>query len=152
MSDLRPCAVRLSIAAVLLLVSLPAAKAGVVLITQDEARLPPPQQLASSRGITRGPRIELSAADEGRLHSPFRFTLRFHAFGGSSIDPNSVAITYLRSSEIDLTPRVRPFVRQTGIDIPDAEAPPGEHVIRVNIRDSEGRQATANFTLAVAPQ
>jgi hypothetical protein len=62
--------------------------------------------------------------------SPVHFALDFRAFGGSSIDPNAVAITYLRRSEIDLALRVRPYVRQTGIDLPDAEAPPGEHAIR----------------------
>jgi hypothetical protein len=146
----RSLAASLSLAIGVLLSS-SAAKAGVVLITAEEAQLAPPQLVASSRGITRAPRIELSAEDEAPLHSPFHLRLQFHAFGGSSIDPNSVTITYLRRSNVDLTPRVRPFIRQTGIDIPDAEAPPGAHMIRVYVTDSDGRQATANFTLNVAP-
>jgi hypothetical protein len=129
----------------------PKAAAGVVLITAEEAKLPAPTQFASSRAITRGPRIEASDLDEAKLHSPLHFRLKFRAFGGSSIDLDSLSVTYLRGSNVDLTQRVKPFARQTGIDIPDAEVPPGEHAIRVDLKDSEGRAATVNFLLAVTP-
>jgi hypothetical protein len=129
------------------------AGAGVILITPEEAKLPASKQmqLASSRAITRGPRIEVSNLDDGKLHSPLHFKLRFVAFGGSSVDINTLTVTYLRGQNIDLTERIRPFVRSTGIDIPDAEVPPGEHAIRVDLKDSDGRSATANFVLAVSP-
>ena len=108
-------------------------------------------QLASSRAITRGPRIEVSSLDDGKLHSPLHFRLKFLAFGGSAIDMNTLTVTYLRGPNIDLTERIKPFVRPTGIDIPDAEVPPGEHAIRVDLKDSDGRSATTNFVLAVSP-
>jgi hypothetical protein len=127
------------------------AAAGVVLITAAEAQLPVPKQIVSSRGITRGPRIEVSDVDNGNLHSPLHFKLRFLAFGGSTIDLSTLAVTYLRVPNIDLTPRVRPFARPAGIDIPDAEVPPGEHAIRVELKDNEGRVAATNFFLTVAP-
>jgi hypothetical protein len=127
------------------------AAAGVVLITAAEAQLPVPKQIVSSRGITRGPRIEVSDVDNGNLHSPLHFKLRFLAFGGSTIDLSTLAVTYLRVPNIDLTPRVRPFARPAGIDIPDAEVPPGEHAIRVELKDTEGRVAATNFFLTVAP-
>ena len=130
---------------------MPKATAGVILITPEEAKLPAPTQLASTRAITRGPRIEVSDLDDGKLHSPLHFNLKFRAFGGSSIDLDSLSVTYLRGSNVDLTQRVRPYARPTGIDIPDAEVPPGEHAIRVDLKDSEGRAATVNFVLAVTP-
>lgn len=129
----------------------PKASAGVILITPEEARLPASKQVASSRAITRGPRIEVSDLDDGKLHSPLHLKLKFLAFGGSSIDMNTLTVTYLRGSNIDLTQRIKPFVRPTGIDIPDAEVPPGEHAIRVDLKDSDGRPATVSFLLAVAP-
>jgi hypothetical protein len=129
----------------------PRAAAGVILITPEEAKLPAPKQIASSRAITRGPRIEAPALQDGTLHSPLRFKLIFRAFGGSTIDLGSLAVTYLRGSNIDLTQRIKPFVHPTGIDIPEAEVPPGEHAIRVELRDSEGRSAITNVFLAVAP-
>ncbi len=144
-------AIWLGLVAAIAVADMPKAIAGVVLITPEEANLPAPKQLASSRAITRGPRIEVSDLDDGKLHSPLHFKLRFRAFGGSSIDLDSLAVTYLRGSNIDLTPRVKAFVRPTGIDIPDAVVPPGEHAIRVDLKDSEGRAVTVNFLLAVAP-
>jgi hypothetical protein len=127
------------------------ANAGVILITPDEARLPAARDVASSRAITRGPRIEVSGLEDGKLHSPLHFKLKFRAFGGSTTDLDTLAVTYLRGSYVDLTPRIRPFVQPTGIDIPDAEVPPGEHAIRIELKDSEGRTATTSFLLAVTP-
>jgi hypothetical protein len=129
----------------------PKAAAGVVLITVEEAKLPVPKEIVSSRAITRGPRIQVSGIDDGKLHSPLHFTVRFLAFGGSTIDLSSLVVTYLRGPNIDLTQRIRAFVQPAGIDIPDAEVPPGEHTIRVELKDSEGRRAMTNFVLAVAP-
>jgi hypothetical protein len=129
------------------------ADANVILITADEAKLPAARQtqVASSRAITRGPRIEIAEVDDRKLHSPFHFRLKFLAFGGSAIDVNSLTVIYLRGPNIDLTERMRAFIRPTGIDIPDAEVPPGEHAIRVDLKDSDGRSATANFVLTVSP-
>jgi hypothetical protein len=140
-----------ALVAAITIAEVPRAVAGVILITAEEASLPAPTKMASSRAITRGPRIEVSDLDDGKLHSPFHFKLRFRAFGGSTIDLGSLAVVYLRGSNIDLTPRVRPFAQPTGIDIPDAEVPVGEHAIRVELKDSEGRPASVNFVLAVAP-
>ena len=133
------------------LASVSTATAGVILITSEEAKLPAPKQIADSRAITRGPRIEISDIDDGKLHSPLQFKLKFHAYGGSSIDVDSVTLTYLRGPNVDLTQRVKPYVHSTGIDIPDAEVPPGEHAIRIDVKDSDGRLATTNFFLAVTP-
>jgi hypothetical protein len=141
----------LGLFAVLMLATPLKATAGVILITPEEAKLPAPKQIASSRAITRGPRIEVLDIDDGKLHSPLHFKLRFLAFGGSAIDMNAVTVTYLRGPNVDLTERIKPFVRPTGIDIPDAEVPPGEHAIRVDLKDTDGRSATANFVLTVSP-
>lgn len=122
----------------------------VVLITAEEAGLAPSQQVASARGILRAPRIEV-LEEPGPLHSPVHFKLTFRAFGGVSIDPGSVSVTYLKSADIDLTPRVRPFVSAAGIDIPQAEVPPGNHLIRVTVKDLDGHQGVTEFTLSVKP-
>jgi len=151
MQILRRASIWLGLLAAIAIADMPKAAAGVILITPEEAKLPAPTQLASTRAITRGPRIEVSDLDDGKLHSPLHFSLIFRAFGGSSIDLDSLSVTYLRGSNIDLTQRVKPFARPNGIDIPDAEVPPGEHAIRVDLKDSEGRAVTINFLLAVAP-
>ncbi len=151
MSTLKSTSIWFGLLAALTIAGGQSASAGVILITPEEALLPPPPFVVSSRAITRGPRIEVSDIDDGKLQSPLHLKLQFRSFGGSVIDVDSVAVTYLRGANIDLTQRVKPFVRSTGIDIPDAEVPPGEHAIRVELRDSAGRTATTSFLLAVAP-
>src|ERR1700693_2559779 len=87
------------------------AVAAHVLITADEAKLPPPKGAvaADRRGLTRGPKVEFVAGAEP-VHSPMHLQLKFDAFGGAKIDPDSVKVTYLRTPNVDLTPRVKSFV------------------------------------------
>jgi len=79
------------------------------------------------------------------------FQLKFVSFGGAKIDTDSVKVTYLRTPNIDLTPRLKSFVQPTGIDIPDVELPVGDHMVRVDIKDSDGRVGSTSFVLKVAP-
>lgn len=128
----------------------PVQAANLVLITADEANLPPPKgaMAMSARGVTRGPKVEL-VPHAGVIRSPVRIQLKFQTFGGSKVDLDTVQATYLRTPNVDLTPRIKPFVNATGIDVPAAELPPGDHMLRVDIKDSDGRTATANFVLNV---
>ena len=126
------------------------AHAGTVLITKQEASLPPARVIGGSRGITRGPRIELIEQAEP-AHSPLHFQIRFQSFGGAGINTGSLRIVYLKTPEIDITPRVARYTQPIGIDIPDAEVPPGEHYIRVEVADSDGRTRSSIFVLKVAP-
>jgi hypothetical protein len=128
------------------------ALAAHVLITQDEANLPPPKGAVAvdRRGVTRGPKIVL-VSDTEPLHSPTHLQLKFESFGGAKIDEGSVKVTYLKTPNVDLTPRIKPFVQITGIDVPDAELPVGDHMVRVDVKDSDGRSGSASFVLQVAP-
>ena len=122
------------------------------LITDDEAKLPPPKGAisATTRGILRGPKVEVISPNEA-AHSPLRLQLKFETFGGARIDIESVKVLYLRTPNVDLTPRVRPFIQADGIDMPDAELPPGEYMVRVDVKDSDGRPGSASFILKVTP-
>lgn len=128
------------------------AYANHLLITEDEAKLPPPKGAVATdrRGITRGPKIEF-VGDNGQTHSPVHLQLKFESFGGAKIDLDSLKVTYLRTPNVDLTARVKSFVGAGGLDIPDAELPPGDHMIRVDIKDSDGRIGSMSFVLKVAP-
>ena len=120
------------------------------LITEQEAKLPPPKGAiaADRRGILRGPKVEfLSPGDT--THSPLHLQLKFQAFGGAKIDPESVKMTFLRTPNVDLTPRIKPFVQPSGLDIPDTEVPPGEYMVRVDVKDSDGRPGSISFILKV---
>jgi hypothetical protein len=133
-----------------LLAGMPQAFAGTVLITEQEASLPAERVVLGPRGITRGPRIDLVQPDE-TASSPMRFQLKFQSFGGARINTDSLRVTYLKTPEIDITPRVRPFAHAAGIDIPDAEIPAGEHYIRAEVTDTEGRVRSSVFVLKIAP-
>ena len=126
-------------------------KAGTVLISADEAKLPPPKGAVAvaSRGITRGPKVAYVGSDAAQ--SPMRLQLKFESFGGAKIDTESLKVTYMKNPAVDLTPRLKPFVQPTGIDMPGAELPPGDHLIRVDVKDSDGRAASTSFTLKITP-
>jgi hypothetical protein len=126
--------------------------AAQVLITDEEAKLPPPKAAIATdrRGITRGPKIDFVAVSDP-LHSPMHLQMKFESFGGAKIDPDSVKITYLRTPNVDLTTRMKSFVQASGIDMPDAELPVGDHMLRVDVKDSEGRVGSTSFVLKVAP-
>jgi hypothetical protein len=128
----------------------PATAANVVLITAEEAKLPPPKGAipVAARGVTRGPKVEL-VSQNAVIRSPAPLQLKFQTFGGAKVDLDAVQATYLRTPNVDLTPRIKPFVTATGINVPAAELPPGEHVVRIDIKDSDGRAATASFMLKV---
>jgi hypothetical protein len=122
-----------------------------VLISEEEAKLPPPKGAVAidRRGVTRGPKIIVLSTEPAQ--SPMHFQLKFEAFGGAKIDADSVKVLYLRTPNVDLTERVKPFVQASGIDFPDAELPVGDYMLRVDLKDSDGRQGSTSFVLQVAP-
>ena len=122
------------------------------LISIEEAELPPQKGAVpnSGRGVTRGPKI-LVPDQETEQPSPMHFQVKFQTFGGSIIDLGALKVTYLKSPVVDLTPRVRPFAQASGIDMADAQVPPGDHLLRVDIKDSAGRMASRSFRLRIAP-
>jgi hypothetical protein len=122
------------------------------LITEEEAKLPPPKGAiaADRRGILRGPKVEVVSPVDAS-HSPLRLQLKFESFGGATINTDSVKVMYLRTPNVDLTPRVKPFIQANGIDMPDTELPPGEYMVRVDVKDSDGRPGSVSFILKVSP-
>lgn len=127
------------------------ALAAQVLITPEEAALPPPKGaiVTDRRGITRGPKVDVVTT--GQLKSPTRLQLKFEPYGGAKIDPDSVKVTYMRTPNVDLTARIKSFVQPGGIDMPEVELPAGEHMVRVDIKDTDGRAGTTSFVLKVVP-
>jgi hypothetical protein len=145
------CASGLIVAAGLMLSSSVHAYANNVLITEDEAKLPPTKEASDkTRGITRGPRIEY-LGDGNSARAPIHFRVKFQSFGGAKIDTESLKVTYVKNPTVDLTARLKPFTQPTGIDMPNASLPAGDHVLRVDLKDSDGRHATTSFTLKIVP-
>lgn len=123
------------------------AQSGVTLISDEEAKLPPPKIVPhDTRGITRGPKIEV-VTPAGEFKSPGPIKLSFQTYGGVNIDVNSVRVAYLRASDVDVTERLNPFVSGSGINLPAATVPAGKHVLRFEIKDVNGRAASKIVTL-----
>jgi hypothetical protein len=131
----------------LLLVASSAFAQTLQLITADEARQPAAASKPASRAITRGPGVKLASPEN--VSGPFALKVAFEPRGESKIDAASVKVEYLKGTGIDLTDRVKGGIKPSGIEIPAAAAPAGEHPIRVSVRDSEGRLGTAEFKLTV---
>ena len=122
-----------------------------MLISSQEAALPSATAAGITfRSVTRGPKIQLvSPADASVVHSPVALHLKFESYGGATIDPASVKVTYMKKPAVDLTSRVRTYIRPDGVDMETAEIPPGEHVIKVDVTDSQGRAGSNTFMLKV---
>ena len=140
-----------STASLVTVIALPAAAHATTLITTEEAALPAMKGAVanSNRGITRGPKITVT--EESAATSPIRFHVKFQPLGGSTIDLDGVKVIYLKQPNVDLTPRVKPFMQPTGIDMPDAQLPAGNHLVRIDVKDSDGRVSTTSFVLKIAP-
>ena len=82
-------------------------------------------------------------------HVPFDFKVKLEAHGGASVTPDKVRVTYLKMPGIDLTERIRPFITAEGIVMAGAEAPAGEHQLRIDVEDSDGRTSQSIITLWV---
>ena len=124
------------------------AQAGVWVITTAEAAMPPSQASRAGRSITRGPAIrQVSPAGPVASNQPFALRIDFAARGGEKINPASAQVRVLRGGTVDVTQRLAPFIRPTGIDVPNAMVPPGTYVIEVAVSDAGGRQSVANIEI-----
>lgn len=125
---------------------------GQILIKPEEARLPNATDSIVERGLTRGPGIEQVSPDPSGITvaGPVPLKVRFIPRNEVPIDPRTVRITYLKMRPIDLTERVRMYLGAAGIDMGQAVVPPGVHVLRVEVRDVQGRTGTAMVKIVVA--
>ncbi len=132
------------------LVILLSANAGAAsLITESEANLPAAVE-TKSRSITRGPGIRVISPDPATtIKSPFNLKVAFEPRGGAKIVPESIKVTYLKAPAVDLLDRLKPGISEQGIDLANAEVPPGEHRIQMSLEDSEGRRTITVIKLSV---
>lgn len=130
-----------------------AASKRIVLITPDEAQRPllSDPDLTFRAGVSRGPAIELVSPkpSEKSVPSPVHLQLKFEGRGGAKIDVESLKLTYIRNPVINLTDRVKEFATPAGVDVLEAEIPPGVHIIRADVKDKDGRSGYLIFRLNV---
>jgi hypothetical protein len=139
--------------AILALSPLRPASAADVLITEAEANLPSPVDVSlTTRGLTRGPVVEQVTPDPDAapVKSPLLLKIKFQTRNNVPIDKDSVKLTYVRTPGVDLTSRIKAHIGDDGIDMKQAEVPPGNHVIRIELKDQQGRSSSTTIKLSVA--
>jgi hypothetical protein len=124
------------------------------LISEAESKLPPSTDVGlTTRGLTRGPGIELvSPGTERGVQSPVPLKVKFIARNNVGIDVDTVKITYLKAQSVDLTGRIKKYVTADGIDMANAEVPPGTHHLRISLKDKQERTSTVTVKLIVTPK
>jgi hypothetical protein len=142
---------RTILAAFTVLCLLGAQASAEVLITASEAAQPPTGDVAMNlRGITRGPTVDqISPSATAGVHSPLELKIKFAAHNGAKVDPAAVKVIYEKKTPIDLTDRLRKYTTSDGIDMPDAEVPPGTHTLRLELKDSLGRTSVSEVKFVV---
>jgi hypothetical protein len=125
----------------------------VELVTAQEAALPPNQMplLTFQGSPVRRPSITIVSPPEhgGVVTSPLALKVKLEAHGGAKIDPDSIVVTYKKTPLVNITQRIMPFISADGIIVPDAEVPPGLHAFRIELKDSHGNPAAADFSFQV---
>lgn len=123
--------------------------AAAPLITDKEAALPESKGELKTRGIVRGPGIKVVSPDPAApVKGAFDLKVNFESRGGNKIDPTSVRVTYLKSPAVDLTPRLKGGISESGIEFQKAEVPAGEHALRITVKDAEGRESNSTITIS----
>lgn len=140
-------------AAIIVLLAATTPTCAFQLITEQEAALPadPLPNLDRQGSPSRGPSVTVVSPPPGAglVHSPLDLKLIFQAHGGAMIDVDSVVVTYRKKPAIDITQRIKPFITADGIDVSQAEVPPGTHQFLVRLKDKDGRLGGIGFGFQV---
>lgn len=121
------------------------------LITAKEAKMPEASGELKTRGIARGPGIKVISPDvtAPEIKGPFDLKVVFESRGGNKIDASAVKVTYLKATAADLTPRLKGAITESGIDFAKAEVPPGEHAVKITVKDVDGRESNTVMNLVI---
>ena len=118
---------------------------GFWLITPEEAAMAPAPTDKQGRLLDigreppdTGPMIEvLKPALGAPVAVPLEVSVKFVP-RSAPVDLASLKVTVLKLFGIDITDRIRPYTTATGIQIPDAKLPSGEHTVRITVADASG--------------
>ncbi len=71
--------------------------------------------------------------------TPFPVRVRFIPSSGSKINLRSFEIYVLKIIKISLLSRVKPYLTEKGINVPEAKVPPGTYNVQIEVADDKGR-------------
>jgi hypothetical protein len=91
----------------------------------------------------------LDIAAPARLTSPVAIYVKLEPSAGAEIDPMSLKVTYLKMWGIDLTGKIRPYLKEREIKADKVKIAKGNHTLRVEISDTRGRKAATEFSFVI---
>ena len=135
-------------------------------ITKEEAALPPmkPTETRKKNSLETGtesfsinnpsmagPIIKIKKPDPDQLYNDLIDVLILFDKNpvGEPVNMESLRIIYLKMLGIDITDRVRPYVKETRIDANGIMFPEGEHEFEVRIKDIEDMGSAKIFKVKV---
>jgi hypothetical protein len=68
---------------------------------------------------------------------------------GEPVNMESLRIIYLKMFGIDITDRIRPYIKETRIDANGIKFPEGEHEFEIRIKDNEQMESSEIFKIKV---
>jgi len=68
---------------------------------------------------------------------------------GEPVNMESLRIIYLKMFGIDITDRIRPYIKETRIDANGVKFPEGEHEFEIRIKDYEQMESSEIFKIKV---
>ena len=68
---------------------------------------------------------------------------------GEPVDMESLRIIYLKMFGIDITDRIRPYIKETRIDANGIKFPEGEHEFEIRIKDNEQMESSEVIKIKV---
>jgi hypothetical protein len=68
---------------------------------------------------------------------------------GEPVNMESLRIIYLKMFGIDITDRIRPYIKETRIDANGIKFPEGEHEFEIRIKDNERMESSEIFKIKV---
>ena len=127
----------------------------LTLITPEEAEQPDAPMIRT-RGIkmTRmegdGPQIKIHSPNlEEPLSIPFIVDIAFEASPEKIIDFDSLSIKYLKVIAIDLTGRIKPYLKNNRLMVKDVKVPQGRHRLQFFIAYTSGERTMMEIFLNV---
>ncbi|MDH3661057.1 MAG: hypothetical protein OEU92_13710 [Alphaproteobacteria bacterium] len=146
----RPLPILSSLVCVFSLTAATAFAAGITPVAPDIETPAQPVSLS-----TDGPLIELVTPKNGGIYtSPIGIDIMFAPRNGADIDLSTLKVTVVSTTvvgvfELDITEDIIDHASEHGIKAPNADIPAGEHVVTIQIADTEERLAERQLSITV---
>lgn len=123
------------------------------LIQPDEARAPdaPASLRLPMSLVSNGPRITVHKPELlNQVRSPVDILVTFApSESGAKPDLSTLRVHLLKFINIDITDRMKKYIKGDRLDVTGAEVPTGNHRLRVTVADVTGQENQREFRLVI---